>query len=99
MHSNNSKWTAKNSKIHENHQNSKNQNQHFEKNSKSGKNGGNVANYNLDIQSILNGNDSRTTIMIKNIPNKYSQAMLLESFDRKQKEQYDFFYLPIDFKN
>ena len=37
--------------------------------------------------------------MIKNIPNKYSQTMLLESFDRKQKGQYDFFYLPIDFKN
>ena len=37
--------------------------------------------------------------MIKNIPNKYTQVMLLETFDRKQKDQYDFFYLPIDFKN
>ena len=37
--------------------------------------------------------------MIKNIPNKYKQEMLLELIDRNQKDQYDFFYLPIDFKN
>lgn len=37
--------------------------------------------------------------MIKNIPNKYTQQMLLDTFDRKQHNQYDFFYLPIDFKN
>ena len=37
--------------------------------------------------------------MIKNIPNKYTQQMLLETFDRKHENYYDFFYLPIDFKN
>ena len=37
--------------------------------------------------------------MIKNIPNKYSQEMLLQTIDRFQRDQYDFFYLPIDFKN
>ena len=37
--------------------------------------------------------------MIKNIPNKYTQTMLLETLDRRQKDQYDFFYLPIDLKN
>ena len=37
--------------------------------------------------------------MIKNIPNKYTQKMLLERIDAKHQGQYDFFYLPIDLKN
>mmetsp|Transcript_70665 Transcript_70665/g.166602 ORF Transcript_70665/g.166602 Transcript_70665/m.166602 type:complete len:308 (+) Transcript_70665:93-1016(+) len=49
----------------------------------------------LDTISI----DPRTTIMIKNIPNKYTQRNLLELIDQNNKGTYDFFYLPIDFKN
>lgn len=37
--------------------------------------------------------------MIRNIPNKYTKKMMLDTFDRKFKGSYDFFYLPIDFKN
>ena len=37
--------------------------------------------------------------MIKNIPNKYTQRMLLQTLDRTYDGTYDFFYLPIDFKN
>ena len=37
--------------------------------------------------------------MIKNIPNKYTQKMLLEKIDRLHANRWDFFYLPIDLKN
>ncbi|CAD8124593.1 unnamed protein product [Paramecium sonneborni] len=43
--------------------------------------------------------DQRTTLMIRNIPNKYTQPMLLENMDINHKDKYDFFYLPIDFTN
>ncbi len=55
--------------------------------------------YALDPQKILDGLDTRTTIMIKNIPNKYTQQMLLMTIDKHFASTYDFFYLPIDFKN
>jgi hypothetical protein len=37
----------------------------------------------LDLQQIVEGHDLRTTVMIKNIPNKYTQKMLLERIDAK----------------
>lgn len=55
--------------------------------------------FELIIERIFHGEDSRTTIMIKNIPNKYSAKLLLATIDEYNKGTYDFFYLPIDFKN
>ena len=55
--------------------------------------------FSIDLLSIAAGKDLRTSIMIKNIPNKYSQQLLLEVIDKDYKGLYDFFYLPIDFKN
>lgn len=59
--------------------------------------------YGLDLHKILAGEDKRTTLMIKNIPNKYTQKMLLtlleERFAGTHPFPFDFFYLPIDFKN
>ncbi|KAF5746374.1 protein MEI2-like 4 isoform X10 [Tripterygium wilfordii] len=55
--------------------------------------------YELDIDRILQGEDSRTTLMIKNIPNKYTSKMLLAAIDERHRGSYDFIYLPIDFKN
>lgn len=46
-----------------------------------------------------NPEHGRTTLMIRNIPNKYNQTMLLDLLNRSYANQYDFFYLPIDFKN
>ena len=55
--------------------------------------------YALDMDRVRSGDDKRTTLMIKNIPNKYTQKMLLAAVDETLKGTYDFFYLPIDFKN
>ncbi|XP_062218915.1 protein MEI2-like 5 isoform X2 [Phragmites australis] len=55
--------------------------------------------YQLDLEKIVTGRDTRTTLMIKNIPNKYTSKMLLEVIDETHEGTYDFFYLPIDFKN
>ncbi|KAK3039073.1 hypothetical protein RJ639_028524 [Escallonia herrerae] len=55
--------------------------------------------YQLDLDKIINGEDTRTTLMIKNIPNKYTSKMLLAAIDENHMGAYDFLYLPIDFKN
>jgi hypothetical protein len=51
--------------------------------------------YYIDIHKIES--DGRTTIMVRNIPNKYTQDMLLELFEKNHKKKFDFFYLPIDY--
>ncbi|XP_054800645.1 protein MEI2-like 5 [Prosopis cineraria] len=53
----------------------------------------------LDLDKIKSGEDARTTLMIKNIPNKYTSKMLLAAIDENHRGTYDFLYLPIDFKN
>ncbi|KAI8024388.1 Protein terminal ear1 [Camellia lanceoleosa] len=70
----------------------------------------------INEDAIMESNcrDSRTTVMIKNIPNKYSQKLLLNMLDNhcihcneqvadggddQPLSSYDFVYLPIDFIN
>ncbi|XP_039026720.1 protein MEI2-like 4 [Hibiscus syriacus] len=55
--------------------------------------------YELDMERIIRGEDKRTTLMLKNIPNKYTSKMLLAAIDERGGGTYDFIYLPIDFKN
>ncbi|XP_050375448.1 protein MEI2-like 4 isoform X2 [Argentina anserina] len=61
--------------------------------------GDNKKQYELDIDRIMRGDDTRTTLMIKNIPNKYTSKMLLAAIDERHRGTYNFIYLPIDFKN
>ena len=70
----------------------KNQNQTKKQNQKEEKNI-------IDIQNIILQKDKRTTIMIKNIPNKYTISTFLEEINIDFKNKYDIFYLPIDYTN
>uniref|UniRef100_A0A6B2LFY5 Mei2-like C-terminal RNA recognition motif domain-containing protein n=1 Tax=Arcella intermedia TaxID=1963864 RepID=A0A6B2LFY5_9EUKA len=58
-----------------------------------------LSKYELNPRRVAAGQDTRATLMIKNIPNKYDQEMLLEAINKRFRGSYDFFYLPIDFKN
>ena len=58
-----------------------------------------LSNADKNIDRIIRGDDSRTTLMIKNIPSKYTSMMLLLAIDEHCQGIYDFIYLPIDFKN
>jgi hypothetical protein len=51
------------------------------------------------IDNILNHTDLRTTLMIKNIPNKYTINTFLDEINVLFKNKYDLFYLPIDYNN
>ncbi|KAI9593314.1 RNA recognition motif 2-domain-containing protein, partial [Syncephalis fuscata] len=48
---------------------------------------------------IARGLDLRTTFMIRNIPNKYTQKMLIDTINETHRGQYDFLYLRMDFRN
>lgn len=55
--------------------------------------------YALDIRKVRAGEETRTALMIRNIPNKYNQKMLLSTLEEHHRGHFDFIYLPIDFKN
>jgi hypothetical protein len=50
----------------------------------------------LDINKVISLEDKRTTVMIKNIPNKFNKDLLLNIFDQHFKGTYNIFVLPTD---
>ena len=60
---------------------------------------GNSKFYPINLDKILKGIDTRTTVMIRHIPNKYSCKNVLDEIDVACKDKYDFFYLPLDSEN
>ncbi len=56
-----------------------------------------IENYKINIENIINEKDTRTTLMIKNLPPYITQIEILEKINLNHKDDYNFFYLPIDF--
>ena len=50
----------------------------------------------LEINKVISMEDKRTTIMIKNIPNKFNKDLLLSIINQNFKGTYDLFILPTD---
>jgi len=58
--------------------------------------------YTAPTMPEVSGGDDQftyTTVMLRNIPNRYSRDMLAERLDQSLRGQYDFLYLPIDFSS
>ncbi|KAF8633336.1 hypothetical protein AX17_004508 [Amanita inopinata Kibby_2008] len=53
----------------------------------------------LNLARIEDGQDTRTTVMIKNIPNKMSDKDLINFIDKVCPRRIDFLYLRMDFQN
>ena len=51
----------------------------------------------LNLDDIVSGKDTRTTIMIRNIPIKYTEEMLFDAL-KEFNGKYDCLYLPYDFE-
>ena len=51
--------------------------------------------FSINLDLILKNIDKRTTIMIRNIPNRYNQDSLLRIINQNFKGLYDFFYVPM----
>ena len=51
------------------------------------------------LYQIIRQREKRTTLMIKNIPNKYSFKSLLEEINCQFKNKFDILYLPLDNSN
>ena len=50
----------------------------------------------INLDRIANNKDQRTTLMIRNIPNRYTQANMIHFVNINFKGLYDFIYMPTD---
>ena len=51
----------------------------------------------LNLDDIVSGKDKRTTVMIRNIPIKYTDKILNETFEEFH-GKYDCLYMPYDYE-
>lgn len=60
----------------------------------------NPADFKFNVEEAEAGGDgARTTVMVRNIPNKYTQSVMLAMLDKAGfSDTYDFCYLPLDFR-
>ena len=59
----------------------------------------NFTQFTIDLDKIIRVEDKRTTLMIKNIPNKYTINILFQEINLNYLGKYDFLYLPLDPSN
>jgi len=50
-------------------------------------------------EKIISGEDNRTTLMIKNIPNKYNVPLLFDEIKQFYNGTFDYLYIPFDLNN
>lgn len=54
--------------------------------------------FKVNLINIISGKDKRTTIMLRNIPNKYTLQNLVDEINSLFIGKYDYINLPIDFE-
>ena len=53
----------------------------------------------INIEKIIKGDDKRTTLIIRNIPNKYTISLLLKELNKNFYDKFNVIYLPQDYAN
>ena len=53
----------------------------------------------IHIENILKGKDKRTTLIVRNIPNRYSINSILQDLNQSFKHKFNVLYLPQDINN
>ena len=51
------------------------------------------------MNRMISSTDSRTTLMLKNIPNRYTQKMMIDYLNETHFGEYNFLYLRMDYEN
>jgi hypothetical protein len=54
--------------------------------------------FKVNLENIITGKDKRTTIMLRNIPNKYTLQNLVDEINTLFLGRYDYINLPIDYE-
>lgn len=57
-----------------------------------------IFDYKINLENIIIAKDKRTTIMIRNIPNKYTLANLVDEINATFLGKYDYINLPVDYE-